>query len=308
MIDASLRAMLEPFARHLSHVVRYSPHTARAYRNTARAFVAFAERHNNDRKVTGADFTLATLRHWLAGEFARGSKASTRMARVHQIRAFGAYLRDVGAAPENAAALLMTPKRVQPLPTVPTVQQCAHMIDGAQHPRSRAILEVAYGAGLRVSELAALDVQSLIWERHGLYVRVERGKGGKGRVVPLGSKAADALRLYLGKRTQGPLFLGRGTKRVTVKAIQKLVRVRSTAVGCSIGPHGLRHAFATHLLRSGCDLRTIQTWLGHASVQTTARYLTLDTTHTFAAWAKAHPRALRIQRFGDAHRGAMLAT
>lgn len=207
------------------------------------------------------------------------------------LRSFGAWLRREGVVVENAAAMLVTPKVVRGLPVVPSIDAVGKMIDGTKQPRDRAILETAYGAGLRVSELVALDVTSLYWEPSGLYVRVDHGKGGKDRVVPLGQLAADALSLYTRGRKTGPLFVGPRGGRVTAKAIQALVRRRSTAVGCPITPHGLRHAFATHLLINGCDLRTIQTFLGHASITTTARYLTLDTRHIFSVFREAHPRA-----------------
>jgi site-specific recombinase XerC len=159
------------------------------------------------------------------------------------------------------------------------------------------MLEVLYGGGLRVSECAGLDVDHLVWQQQGeLSARVLAGKGGKDRVVPLGTAAATAVRTWLAAHpspARGPLFVSDRGRRMGTRTIRNLVYARCLATGARtrVGPHGLRHSFATHLLESGCDLRSIQQMLGHASLSTTQRYTHLDLGHLTDIYEKAHPRA-----------------
>jgi integrase/recombinase XerC len=167
------------------------------------------------------------------------------------------------------------------------------------------MLEVLYGAGLRVSEAVALDLDDLRHEGRGadehLTVRVRLGKGGKQRVVPLGRKAAVALAEWLDVRSEllrpgspvAAVFLGHRGARLVTRVARELVyrRCEETGARAVVGPHGLRHSFATHLLQSGCDLRTIQSLLGHASLSTTQRYTHLDMGRLIDLYEQAHPRA-----------------
>src|SRR5690606_14590698 len=179
----------------------------------------------------------------------------------------------------------------------------------ARARRDRAVLEVLYGAGLRVSECVALDRSHLRWEGDRLLVRVVRGKGGKDRVVPLGRPAARALREYLEVRPRllqprspaEAVFLGNRGGRLSDRQVRYLVERRSTVEArARISPHGLRHSFATHLLESGCDLRAIQSMLGHASLSTTQRYTHLTLGKLIDVYEQAHPRARMPRGDGEA--------
>lgn len=283
--------ILAKFESHLAYVLRLSPLSVAGYRGIAREFLAFVERDRGPAVPT--DFTLDALRRYLADVHARGVKSSTIGRKIAALRSFGAWLVQRGHLAENPADRLMTPrKQPRPLHVLPTPAQASRMIDDARHVRDRVVIEIIYGAGLRNAEARALDVEHVQHTREGgLCVRVVNGKGGKDRVVPLGAKAAATIIEYLDGRTSGPLLLSKHGKRIAEKTICGIVRRRSKAVGCSISPHKLRHAFATHLLVDGCDLRTIQVMLGHSSLSTTQIYTQYQTAELFAAYRKAHPRA-----------------
>jgi tyrosine recombinase XerC len=299
-----VRAEVGEFLEHLRHEVRASEHTVSAYRNDLEGFVDGLEARRG-RPARVEDLTVREVRSHLAD--LHGVRAPATMARkLSALRTFGEYLRRRGVLRENEVALIARPKRRQKLPVVLPQQDVAQMIDAPQRAgvrglRDRAILEVLYGAGLRVSECSQLDLDHLQWEGQSLRVRVVRGKGGKGRVVPLGRPAATAVAEYLRRRGElvkprsprDALFLGDRGGRMGVRSIRNLVgrRCEQTGARSRIAPHGLRHSFATHLLDSGCDLRTIQELLGHASLSTTQRYTHLGMSKLIEVYERAHPRA-----------------
>jgi integrase/recombinase XerC len=232
--------------------------------------------------------------------------ASSIGRKLSALRTFAEFCRREGLLEENAVALIRRPKVGRKLPVALPVEDVTALIEsdqrtGAVGSRDRALLEVLYGAGLRVSEVVALDIDDLRTEGDRLTVRVRSGKGGKQRVVPLGRKAAEALKDWLAAREQlatpkspaDALFLGTRGARLTARVARELVyrRCEQTGARAVIGPHGLRHSFATHLLQSGCDLRTIQALLGHASLSTTQRYTHLDMGRLIDLYEQAHPRA-----------------
>jgi integrase/recombinase XerC len=290
--------------------VRASPHTVRAYhRDIAQFLDTVEERHG--RPATPTDLDVRGVRAHLAT--LHGRRAPSTMARkLSALRSFGEFLRQQGAVDDNAVALVQNPRRGQRLPVALPVDDVTAMIeapvpDDPRARRDRAVLEVLYGAGLRVSECVALDLSRLRWEGERLLVRVVRGKGGKDRIVPLGRPAAQALREYLELRPllvqlRSPaeaVFLGNRGGRLSDRQVRYLVEQRSTEnAHARISPHGLRHSFATHLLDSGCDLRAIQSMLGHASLSTTQRYTHLTMGKLMDVYEKAHPRA-RLPREGE---------
>ena len=317
-----MREQLEQFVEHLRSEVRASPHTIRAYRRDVQAFVdGVAQRRGRDPRV--GDLSLREVRAHLAE--LHGKLASTTMARkLSALRTFGEWLRRQGHLPDNEVALVASPKRRHRLPVALSEPDVTEVIDAPHRPgvaglRDVAILEVLYGSGLRVSECAALDQEHVVFEGDRVSLRVVGGKGGKDRIVPLHRSGAAALRAYLERRTdlvrpRSParaLFLGDRGGRMNVRSIRNLVyrRTQQTGAQARVGPHGLRHSFATHLLGRGADLRTIQTLLGHASLSTTQRYTHLSLGRLLEVYDEAHPRARADAEHGereDGHESALL--
>lgn len=298
-----MRDALARFVEHLERQVRASPHTVRAYHRDVAQFLDTLEERTG-RAPAPADLDVRQVRAHLAT--LHGKRAPSTMSRkLSALRRFGEFLRREGAVEDNAVALVQNPKRGQRLPVALPVAEVTAMIEAPAPDdpvirRDRAVLEVLYGAGLRVSECVGLDLSHLRWDGDRLLVRVVRGKGGKDRIVPLGRPAARALREYLEVRPllvrpKSPaeaVFLGNRGGRLSDRQVRYLVERRSTEEAhARISPHGLRHSFATHLLDSGCDLRTIQSLLGHASLSTTQRYTHLTMGKLMDVYEKSHPRA-----------------
>ncbi|MEM9167494.1 MAG: tyrosine-type recombinase/integrase, partial [Planctomycetota bacterium] len=277
-----MREAIEAFVQYLEQEVRASANTIRAYRRDLTAFADEVQTVRG-RPPQVKDLNVRQVRHHLAE--LHGKRASSTVARkLSALRSFGEFLRRRGKLEDNEITLITAPKKGGRLPIALPVEDVGAMIDapgqgglnaGARGLRDCAILEVLYGAGLRVSECASLDLDHLVVEGQRMRVRVVGGKGGKDRIVPLGRAAAGALAQYLPRRGElvkprspkDAVFLGNRGGRMGVRSIRNLVyrRTEQTGARARIGPHGLRHSFATHLLDSGADLRTIQSLLGHAS-------------------------------------------
>ncbi len=261
-----------------------------------------------DRPARVTDLCIREVRAHLAQ--LHGERAPSTVGRkLSALRTFGEFCRREGLLDENEVALIRRPKLGRKLPVALPVEDLGAMIDGPQRAgplgvRDRALLEVLYGSGLRVSEVVGLDLEDLRWEPGDrLTLRVLRGKGNKDRVVPLGRAGATSLRAWLAERDQvvtpkspaQALFLGARGGRLSSRAAREVVyeSCRRSGARATVGPHGLRHSFATHLLQSGCDLRSIQAMLGHSSLSTTQRYTHLDMGRLFELYEQAHPRARR---------------
>jgi site-specific recombinase XerC len=303
-----MRAAIERFLAHLK-ARRASPHTIRGYRGDLVTFVEAVERRHG-RAAEIEDLSLEEVRRHLAGLY-DDHKASSLQRALAALRSFGDFLREHEVIADNEVRLVRRPKGRMALPVALPVEDMKALCEGppalAEDPlgrRDRAIFEVLYGSGLRVSECVKLDLDHLRWEDDDeLTIRVIEGKGRKDRLVPLGRMGAAAIRAYLAVRAAlaGPsgdpraLFLGQRGRRIHERRVRELVYQRCLATGARVrvGPHGLRHSFATHLLESGCDLRSIQTMLGHSSLSTTQRYTHLDMGHVISVYERAHPRARR---------------
>jgi site-specific recombinase XerD len=301
-----MREALERFLIHLESERRLSANTRVAYQRDIEDFIESLERRRK-RPAKVTDLDLREVRAHLAER--HGELAPSSIGRkLSALRGFGEFCRREGLLEDNAVVLLRRPKLGRKLPVALPVEDVGAMIDKPQREgpigaRDRALLEVLYGAGLRVSEAVALELDDLRWEAGGrtLTVRVRNGKGGKERVVPLGSQAAAALRAWLDVRDQlsrpnspaRAVFLGARGGPLVARVAREVVyrRCQETGARTVVGPHGLRHSFATHLLQSGCDLRSIQAMLGHASLSTTQRYTHLDMGRLFELYEQAHPRA-----------------
>jgi integrase/recombinase XerD len=282
----------------LSLQARRSPRTVDAYRRDLAALHA-------SRGGPVGDASVDDLERWLAAMRAGGLAASTISRRVSAVRAYFRHLVLIGARTENPAASLKLPRRGRTLPRALSPAETERLIDAAtgSTPRSlrdRALVELLYGAGLRVSEAMGLEKGSVALEER--VVRV-LGKGGKERLVPLGRPAAEAVRRYLAlgrphldRRYRPELFLnarGGALTRAGAFLILKKLAERAGLEPGRVHPHLLRHSFATHLLEGGADLRSVQEMLGHADLGTTERYTHVSDRRRRDAYFDAHPHARR---------------
>ena len=275
--------------------------TVQSYASDLRDFLDYLT-PPGEQPPDAAQIDLLLLREYLAAQYDRGLQAVTIRRRVAAIRALFRFLVKEGHLAANPARLLRNPKTPQKLPQVITAEQAGAIIDGSlgvqperPHPRrDRAILELLYGCGVRVSELAALNLQDI--DLNEQWIRV-RGKGRKERQVPIPGKSADSLVAWLkeraGKPQQTAVFLNHHGGRLTDRSIRNIVKFYSSQIAGddSLHPHSLRHAFATHLLQDGADLRAIQELLGHARLSTTQKYTQVSLTDLMAVYDKAHPKA-----------------
>jgi integrase/recombinase XerC len=289
--------------RYLDDLARggASAHTVDAYAADLREFLESLAPHGAPLPEPAA-IDLLMLREWLAGLYRRGQAAVTIRRKLAAVRGLFRFLMREGLVHKNVARLVRTPKAPQKLPEVLTPDQVNGLLDGVAagklerpHPaRDRAIFELLYGCGLRVSELAGLNLQDL--DRAERWLRVS-GKGRKQRQVPLPGKAAEALERYLSERPvvrdEPAVFLNHRRARLTDRGIRGIVKLYATFVNGdpSIHPHSFRHAYATHLLADGADLRAIQELLGHARLSTTQKYTQVSLTDLMAVYDKAHPKA-----------------
>ena len=306
----SLETAVNQFDVHLRSVRRASSHTAQAYHRDLMQLVQFA-RAKGEGEPTPDDIDILLLRRWL-GALSRTHQPSSIARKIAAVRAMFRHLESLGCVKDNAANSLLLPKARKPLPTFVNAEAAGDIVvapaaDSAEGLRDRAMLEVLYGAGLRVSELCALDLADVDLtdsSNDGMgNVRVS-GKGQKERLVPLGSASIRALRDYLARRPElahpksgalddRALFLSRRGKRIGVRRVQSLVHAYGmVAAGRpDLHPHALRHSYATHLLDGGADLRSIQELLGHSALATTQRYAHVSMEQLLRVYDNAHPLA-----------------
>jgi integrase/recombinase XerC len=277
-----------------------SAHTLRNYETDLQQFHDYFARAGAP--PPPAAFDLLLLREWLGDLHAQGLSRVTIRRKLSALRSFFAHLHRGGAIKLNFARLLNTPKVVKRLPEVPTEEQTNTLIDeiGAgklerPHPaRDRALFEILYGCGLRIGELCGLNLADYDRSEGWLLVR---GKRKKERQVPLPGQARAAFERYLEERRAAPgevaAFTNHRGARLTDRGARGIVKLYAVALAgdSSLHPHSLRHAYATHLLSAGADLRAIQELLGHASLSTTQKYTQLSLTDLMKVYDKAHPRA-----------------
>jgi len=289
--------------RYLEELARggASPHTAAAYCSDLRQFLEFLSPPETEPPEPPA-VDLLILREWLAALYRMKLEVVTIRRKLAAVRGFYRFMLREGVVRINVARLVRTPKAPKKLPVVMTPDQVNTLIDGVaadklERPfpaRDRAIFELLYGCGVRVSELAGLNLEDV--DRAERWLRV-RGKGRKERQVPLPGKAAGALERYLAERPvlreERAVFLNHRDQRLTARGIRGIVKFYATFVSGdpSIHPHSFRHAYATHLLADGADLRAIQELPGHARLSTTQKYTQVSLTDLMAVYDKAHPKA-----------------
>ena len=321
----SMLAAIEAFRKYLVSEKRASAHTVRAYLHDEQELAAFARaargsgRDDDPPPIAALDGVLC--RSYLASLHGKND-AVTIGRKISSLRAFfrlAVRRRLIAASP---VAGLRSPKRAKRLPSFLGKDDAGRLLDAAPSSEpddalARALCEVLYGAGLRISEACQLDLADVEADGNGAQVTVRQGKGRKDRIVPLGSRAWQALRDYFptrqqrlagdseGKTESGAgrarsrrapdapaLFVTRGGRRLGPRVARRLLARREALTGVpAVSPHALRHSFATHLLGEGADLRAIQELLGHASLRTTQRYAHVNIDHLMAVYDKAHPRS-----------------
>ncbi|RPJ81067.1 MAG: tyrosine recombinase XerC [Acidobacteria bacterium] len=272
-----------------------------AYEGYVSQFLAYlAERNALARQdLAPLHIDQAAIRGFLGDLFREGSSRATAARKLAAVRAFVRYLRREGAMEADPGSLVRTPKREERIPAHLAMDEMARLLETPDCStvfgrRDRAILELFYASGLRLSELVGLDLEDV-----NLGARLVRvmGKGSKERLVPFNRSAAEAIRESL--RDRGPksadpaLFLNYRGSRLSSRSVHRMVRryVAMCSTRFGISPHAIRHSFATHMLERGADLRAIQELLGHARLSTTQRYTHLDAAHLLDVYRKAHPRA-----------------
>jgi integrase/recombinase XerC len=291
-------AWIGRYLAHLRTERRLSPHTEAAYRRDLDALAAFCEA---EKIAAWNKIDNFHVRTFAAREHRDGLGPRSVQRRLSALRGFFNYLIRERVIESNPAADIRAPKGAKRLPKTLDVDQVGSLL--ARKPtdaltrRDLAMLELLYSSGLRLSELAGLDVADL--DLADRTVRV-LGKGAKTRVLPVGSKAVEALRAWLGERRAlvkdaGALFVGQNGRRLGTRAIQKRIGRWAAAsdLNVPVHPHLLRHSFATHLLESSRDLRGVQELLGHADISTTQVYTHLDFAHLARIYDASHPRAKR---------------
>jgi integrase/recombinase XerC len=294
---------LAAYERHLVSERDLSPNTVRAYLGDVQGMLAHATAYGH---VDLTTLDLRTLRSWLANQQVRGKSRTTMARRATAVRVFTAWALRTGRAATDPGAQLGRPKSGRTLPAALNDREVRQLMDSAATAaddgspvglRDVAILEVLYATGVRVGELCGLDVDDLDPDRRVLRVF---GKGRKERVVPYGVPADRALVNWLAARPRlftpgagAALFLGVRGGRIDPRTVRTLVhrRLQDVDGAPDLGPHGLRHTAATHLLEGGADLRSVQELLGHASLATTQIYTHVSTDRLRKAYQQAHPRA-----------------
>lgn len=292
-------ALLGEYAAHLQAERGLSPHTVRAYR----ADLSELARHAD---VEPPRVNLSRLRSWLAEMTDAGAATTTVQRRVAAVRGFFAWATREGHLAADPAARLKAPRTGRSLPRVLPESAVADALAGAEHrvaeegdavaARDLALVELLYSSGLRVSEACTLRLGAVDRERRSVTVL---GKGGKERTVPLGLPALRALDAWLARRPElatadsgDAVFLGARGGALDPRVARRVVHAATDGnPGGGVGPHGLRHAMATHLIEGGADLRSVQEMLGHASVATTQIYTHVSSERLRSAYRKAHPRA-----------------
>jgi integrase/recombinase XerC len=290
---------IDAFIDHLRFERNASPHTLDAYRRNLLQFYD----HMQETGVPFSRIDNMVIRSYLARLYHKEEKKSTIARKLAALRSFFQFCMQKKWLKDNPAKVVATPKQDKPVPSFLSEEEMASLLDvpDTRKPldlRDKALLEMLYATGLRVSELVGLDLEDVNFEERLLRVR---GKGKKERLVPYGRAAEDSLHAYFrvrpslarGRIGDTAVFLNYRGERLSTRSVQRVVRacIRQTALKRRISPHSLRHSFASHLLSRGADLRSIQELLGHASLATTQKYTHLDLGHLLDVYKKSHPRS-----------------
>ncbi len=297
---------VEEFLAMLANERNASPHTIRAYARELHGFAEFVVERLANLPVQGIEHQH--IRAYLGELYTHGLSKSSAARALAAIRSWFKWLAKRGVVEQSPAALVSTPKLPKHLPRVPTIEDMNRVVESAADEnaawpeRDRVIFELLYGCGIRNAELVGIDLEDIHWANEAILVR---GKGRKERYVPLGDAAAQAVRAYLpvrearlaGAGKSSPALLLslrlRGNGRLTTRSVGRIVKHVALAHGlpADVHPHTLRHAFGTHMLEEGADLRAIQELLGHERLSTTQRYTQLTVGQVAEVYDRTHPRA-----------------
>jgi integrase/recombinase XerC len=277
-----------------------SPHTIKAYMRDLSQFAEYVG------PPGWREIDHVLIRGYLSNLYERGLSKISVARSLAALRSLYKWLAQEGEVEQNPAALVATPKLPKKLPRVPTIEEVNRVLDAAMPDssafaqRDQVILELLYGCGIRNSELVGINLDDIRWSQEVLLVR---GKGRKERYVPFGGSAKAALQAYLPVRqyvlgetrrtTERALLVNLRGSRLTTRSVGRIVKHIAVARGLSpdVHPHTLRHAFGTHLLEEGADLRAIQEMLGHERLATTQRYTQLTVKHVMEVYDRTHPHA-----------------
>ena len=315
----NIKALATAYLAVLQNERGVSAHTLRAYTREVQDFAAYLG------ETLGEDIDVQLVEHlhirgYLGALYDRGLTRASAARALSAIRSWFKWLAKENHVAVNPATLVASPRLPKHLPRVPSAEEVNRVLDSIEHQdkpdeegyagwpgRDRVLWELLYGCGIRNSELVGIDLRDLHWANDAILVR---GKGRKERYVPLGDAAADAVRAYLplreaklraagkaGLAADGPLLINeraRGAARLTTRSVGRIVKAMAIQRGlpADVHPHTLRHAFGTHMLEDGADLRAIQELLGHARLSTTQRYTQLSVGQVQQVYDKTHPRAL----------------
>jgi len=276
-----------------------SPHTFKAYSKDLAYFSEYVG------ASSWKEIDHTRIRGFLSHLYERELGKTSVARALSALRSLYRWLGREGSIQQNTALLVAMPKLPKKLPRVPTIEEINNVLDGAMPEsaafpeRDRLILELLYGCGIRNSELVGIELDDVSWSGESILVR---GKGRKERYVPFGESARDALSAYLpvrsqllqaARKTTRALLINRRGGQLTTRSVGRIVKQIAVAKGLSpdVHPHTLRHAFGTHLLEEGADLRAIQELLGHERLATTQRYTQLSMKHVLQVYDQTHPRA-----------------
>jgi len=305
-----MKALIEKFLEHLRVQRNASAHTIRNYASDLEQFRKFLwasdlHRDENKEDVSVEKIDHLSIRSYLSHLY-RGHKKSSLARKLAAQKSFFGYLVNEGVLQQSPAEIVATPKLGKNLPSFLSVDEMFSLVEAPDKSttwgaRDRAMLETLYSSGIRVSELVGLSDGDMDFSLGVLKVF---GKGGKERVVPVGEKALQALRVYLPRRDEvlarkkqkeprAPLFINTRGQRLTPRSVARILQRHVLRCGLlrKVSPHALRHSFATHLLDEGADLRAIQEMLGHVSLSTTQRYTHVSIDKLMEVYDRAHPRA-----------------
>ena len=320
-----MRDHLKSFLAYLKHNRHVSPHTVRAYETDITQYLAWvaADTGKKMSALAAADLDMTSARSHLVDLNKAGKARSSVARKLSALKTFVRYLRREDLIDHDPTAMAVAPKRDHTIPVFLSEQEITRLIETPDTGdplgrRDRAILELFYASGLRLSELVAVNMEDL--NLSGRMVRV-MGKGRKERLLPFNQSAADAIRVWMKDRAQvlsakphpargrrltaapkrpkgaseDPLFINYRGTRLTDRSVDRLLRkyVARCSTRMGISPHALRHSFATHLLQRGADLRAIQELLGHAALSTTQRYTHVNAAQLIDVYRKSHPRAAK---------------
>lgn len=282
-----MRALINQYLEQLAGLHNASPHTLTAYRKDLDQFCTYFP------KLSVGDITHRHIREFL-GSLKKTHQTTSTARKLSAIRAFLRWCVEQGHLQNSPADLVDNPKLPKSLPKSLSVDEAFALCE-PKHLRDKAIIELLYATGIRISELVALNVNQVDFGAGAIKVM---GKGQKERLVPFHGKCAEALKAWIASEAQPPrndepLFTGERGKRINARVIRRMLAIHGKQIGLtgSMHPHRFRHAFATHLLESGADLRGIQEMLGHESISTTQRYTQINLDYLLKLYDSKHPHS-----------------